>query len=727
MDATALNEIQRFLSFTGHADLFAYFELDTEAPAADIQRALRRRRSWAQGQQANPKYRSEALWLIKNIKLLQAAMTTDKAAYLQALVAQTQQRAIESLRFFIQTTLVDGELQPKDEPAIMEQAAELGIPEADVQTHIELVLTAVDQGLMASPPEADEAAQAQNHYSTLGVPPHADHDALEAAYRERYRWARNLRDTEESSRIYAELDEAWRVLKDPEQRALYNAEQGFSSEPEATAPEDPHDAPAQVGYLPPPLPPAPPEADPSEGTSVDSPPDEPASSDDELETPGISLEDPVQELDDPEEETPVEATPVEATPVEETPEEATPVEATPVEETPVEETPVEEAPVEATPVEETPVEEVIGQELEDPHLEMDGEGAPPQASASERTLDIGSVNEEDIPILTVDGPRTIRIRTGDQPFPVRITIQNTGGGQMAGSIVCSEDWAEISPRHLNPNRKEHSIEVLVDPAKMPKNSGRAKIEISTSHGESVEITIDALQHLVSPKMVVASVLAVLLIIGASISLYFFGDFSTTPPPPPRTILAVRVDPPAGEVYIDDTLMGNQGSLSLADSFTIDEPIHIRVELDGFEPWSKKVTVSEGQQIRVEASLSLRDPMNFEVEDGMRQAEIDSDALHELLERRVESFNNCFTRHLQPASPYTASITVGCVVSPRGFVSGLSFQASNFENLEVQACLRRQLRALKLPVLAGDYATFDHTFRARVGSPDALSSENEPSP
>jgi hypothetical protein len=331
------------------------------------------------------------------------------------------------------------------------------------------------------------------------------------------------------------------------------------------------------------------------------------------------------------------------------------------------------------------------------------------------SLDIGQLDDEALPVLKVDTTSPIRIRTGDDPFPVRIQIENAGQGQMSGSVYCSADWVEISPKHLNPNRREHSIEVLVDPSKIPGNSAQTTIEITTGHGESQEIVLDALKHLISPKLklIVAGllVLGLLSVFGLA---YLGGELTNDPPPPPRTILAVHVDPPAGEVFVDDVLVGRKGTLSMVENFPVGKPFLVRVELDGFQPWSKTVTVPEGQQLRVEAELELRDPMDFEVTPQMQRSDFDQTSLKSELQLRSTNFEHCFTRHLKPDSAYNAALTLRGTVSQRGYVSAIEFRGSNFESAEVRACLSRQLRGLKLPVLPGDYATFDHTFRTRVG-------------
>lgn len=553
-------EIQGFLLLVDQPDLFAYLQIERDASVSTVKGALRRRRSWAQGQQANPKYRPEALWLIKHIKLVQAAVTTESDAYLAETDALAQQRNVSLLRLFVQQNLVDGTLYSDTEAQVYEQAEALGVPAAEVPSHIELVLTAVDQGLLAELPTEHEETS-QDHYAALGAEPGSDQETLEAAYRERYRWARNLRDADESSRVYAELDEAWRVLKDPERRAAYNQMIGLEAEaapppptvPEPTLPDDSAAAaPSQLGLLPPPPPPPPPELP----EPVPPPPEVPPETEPE-----------------PEEEPDL----LDAVTVME-------VEADGDFDSMFSDTPAAseddlglDSMFASTPAEE-----------EDDLDPLGGMGDGP-------SLDIGQLDDEALPVLKVDTASPIRIRTGDDPFPVRIQIENAGHGQMSGSVYCSADWVEISPRHLNPNRREHSIEVLVDPSKISGNSAQTTIEITTGHGESQEIVLDALKHLISPKLklTVAGVLflGLLSVFGLA---YLGGELTNDPAPPPRTILAVHVDPPAGEVFVDDVLVGRKGTLSMVENFPVGKPFLVRVELDGFQPWSKTVTVPEGQ-------------------------------------------------------------------------------------------------------------------------------------
>ena len=192
-----------------------------------------------------------------------------------------------------------------------------------------------------------------------------------------------------------------------------------------------------------------------------------------------------------------------------------------------------------------------------------------------------------------------------------------------------------------------------------------------------------------------------------------GIIGKEPSEPVRTILAINVDPPAGEVYIDNELVGNQGTMSLVDSFPIDEEFQVRVELDGFEPFTRDVTVSRGTQYRVEADLLLRDNVNFQPTTEMQRADIDVEALDALLDQRDDHIRSCFSRNLRTLTPFRAEISVSCVVTVRGFIHGVQFSNANFRSPSVETCLKRQMRAIQLPLIKGDYGIFTRTFGADI--------------
>jgi len=360
-------------------------------------------------------------------------------------------------------------------------------------------------------------------------------------------------------------------------------------------------------------------------------------------------------------------------------------------------------------------------------LSKDGDGLnlPEEQEVDERPiLDAGQVYN-DLAELQIEGPRLVRIRTGVHPFPVRITVVNVGEGRMPGQVTANVPWIQISPKILAPDRKKQVIEALVEPDLMPSNSARAVVTIDASHGETRTVTIDALKHVVSPVMMFTAALSLVGIIAMFAGLYLSGAIGSQMVAPTRTILAINVDPPAGEVFVDDALVGKQGTMSMTEGFPIGEPFQVRVELDGFEPFIRDVAVNKGDQLRIEADLILQDLVDFSPSPEMTEAVVDKDALDMAFANRAAPISNCFTRNLHFEKPYTAELKVQCVVTDRGYIHGVSFTQANFRSPSVELCLRRQLRALHLPLVAGDYGRFQRKLGAEIRPNTVLNAETTP--
>lgn len=213
-----LEEIRRFLTSVGKATLFEYFGIATDAPDDDVQAAIKKRRSWSQGQQSNPKYRQEALWVIKNVSRCRRAMVDERLEYLAATRSASQQKELEVLDLFILGNLTDGVLSARGQRAIVEQGEAQGLPGHLVEERLETML--IEQGARR---EGDPTAGPfVDHYAVLAVHPDAPLNDLERAYRDRYHAARQLPDPREGERVYEELDAAWEVLRNPGTRARYD-------------------------------------------------------------------------------------------------------------------------------------------------------------------------------------------------------------------------------------------------------------------------------------------------------------------------------------------------------------------------------------------------------------------------------------------------------------------------------------------------------------------------
>ena len=238
MEARDLELIDGFLAQVGKKSLLDYYGVDDSAPNPAAEAAIKKRRGWAQGQQANPKYRSEAMWLIKHNGLVRRALLEDRASYLGHANSKKVDAGLEKLTPFIEGALAAGTLSESAEQAVRRKADSLGLPEHLVTAHIEKLLANAG-ATRASATPTDSGEEFVDYYELLDVPPSASFEDIERAHRQKYRWARNLRDKQRASTVYTQLDQAWRVLKDPAHRRRYDAdyarrksepEEGWSSE-----------------------------------------------------------------------------------------------------------------------------------------------------------------------------------------------------------------------------------------------------------------------------------------------------------------------------------------------------------------------------------------------------------------------------------------------------------------------------------------------------------------
>lgn len=224
MDHRGLEEVERFLGTVGQPSLVAYYGLADGATEAEREAAVKKRRSWAQGQQSNPKYKAEALFLIKNNAALRTFVVEQFDAYREHLARNVVAKGTDELAAFIRGALAGGVLRPESDAAIRIQGRKLGLTEAVIGQRIDEILA--ETGARRSEDVADARADTGggvDYYELLEVSPAASAGELEAAYRAKYRWARNLNDLEKSSDVLTQLDAAWRILRDPSRRGRYDA------------------------------------------------------------------------------------------------------------------------------------------------------------------------------------------------------------------------------------------------------------------------------------------------------------------------------------------------------------------------------------------------------------------------------------------------------------------------------------------------------------------------
>ncbi|MEE2750548.1 MAG: DnaJ domain-containing protein [Myxococcota bacterium] len=159
--------VDQFLRITEHSSLLEYLSLAEDTPLEESQRRVSERRRWAQAQQANPRYRDESLWLLRNGSLFERLLVDEQAEYRQSL-----------------------SVAPESAPPV--------------------------------PGPASTFQEFPDHYATLGLGPSASMAEIETAHRSRYRWARSLRDREKAEQLYDQIAAAWNTLSHPSRRASYD-------------------------------------------------------------------------------------------------------------------------------------------------------------------------------------------------------------------------------------------------------------------------------------------------------------------------------------------------------------------------------------------------------------------------------------------------------------------------------------------------------------------------
>lgn len=129
MDPRHLELAAEFGKLTGNADLIAYLGLPPGATTTEARASLRARRKKMQGMQANPKYRREAVFLIKHSGAFEALLE-DIDAYMQASIASHEAGQIPILEMAIQGALAGGSLSDEQRNHLRDMARKLSISDS---------------------------------------------------------------------------------------------------------------------------------------------------------------------------------------------------------------------------------------------------------------------------------------------------------------------------------------------------------------------------------------------------------------------------------------------------------------------------------------------------------------------------------------------------------------------------------------------------------------------
>jgi curved DNA-binding protein CbpA len=539
MDQKELDEVARFLQGQGRSDLFAYYELSQECSAAEADEAVRKRRRWAQGQQSNPKYKSEALFVIKNNGFLSQLMTRDLEAYRTLVRSQSAANPLETFLLQLRRAVESGPVTAAVEAGLLQKGRELGLKDPVIQHHLSLYT----ETTVREPGELSAEDLSVDHYRVLEVSPDATDAEIDEAYRARYRKARNLKDTKQSADILMALDRAIGVLKKPEARRHYddyrrrvqNYDDDTTGVFEVVVPQKAA-APSHSGRGAPGPAPAKP-AGPGEDYVADHllrdlP--QPTS------TAVLPERDPFADRDAPREK---------------------------VHKLDEDENTIIRDPFSAGgSLNPTVIYSQMPEKPAEPDEDSDVGAVrrpvppppPPEIQAS--TLGVAQepvvIRSQD-PRLVVDGPLYYTLENPTTPLTIQVKVRNDGAGRMPGQVIVRGDGIDVDRMQLNPDMREQVLVLTVVPQRLPAGSSTATVRIQGAHGEWRDVTIQVQRPEGSgrPLPLLIGLVAVLLVLIAG-AVWVFGGFGKELPPVP---VSLEVSPYAEQLVVDGVAREGSGS------------------------------------------------------------------------------------------------------------------------------------------------------------------------
>lgn len=200
-------------------DLLSYLGLPDDVSSADAMEALRKKRRFMQGMQANPKYKAEAVAFIKSFGAFTELMAVP-SDYVREARRQSERTHVPVLEMTIRGALRGGAPTAEQITWLERNATELGVSPGLFRETLDRVLREAGYA-----PEAKRVAPGQtigpflfederpeDPWATLGVSRTASLAEIEEAWRD-------LRVTADPARL-EQLDRAWRLLNEaPKTRA----------------------------------------------------------------------------------------------------------------------------------------------------------------------------------------------------------------------------------------------------------------------------------------------------------------------------------------------------------------------------------------------------------------------------------------------------------------------------------------------------------------------------
>jgi hypothetical protein len=221
MDPRSFELAAEFCALAGVPSLLHYLGAPDSDDATDLRARLKKRRKYMQGMQGNPKYKQEALLLIKHYTLF-GEVLGELPAYRQDVRRRAESQHLPVLEMTIRGVLASGGLNGEQKDFLRHNALQLGI--ADVTFEETIKRLAAEAGIpmmggLPTPPPAPLRGQATDLYAILGVNNRATVADIDAAYAMR---RRELESGLPDADHLRKLDIARKVLSNEAARVQYD-------------------------------------------------------------------------------------------------------------------------------------------------------------------------------------------------------------------------------------------------------------------------------------------------------------------------------------------------------------------------------------------------------------------------------------------------------------------------------------------------------------------------
>jgi hypothetical protein len=222
MDSRNLDLADQFCKLVGKPHLLAYLGLTEDASPEAAKKKLKARRKYMQGMQSNPKYKNEAIFLIKNFSALTQVLDTP-VQYLKDAKRRAESQHLPVLEMTIKGVLTGGSLTHEQEDYLRRNALELGVSDVTFEEVLDRLCreSNVDRASAALTITPEEL-KSVDFYHLLGVPRHASRDEIYARYRAKKEETANISDPRQRESTRTRVEKAWKVLSDPETRQRYD-------------------------------------------------------------------------------------------------------------------------------------------------------------------------------------------------------------------------------------------------------------------------------------------------------------------------------------------------------------------------------------------------------------------------------------------------------------------------------------------------------------------------